>query len=289
MEIGFVIKRLRKERGLSQEELAKKITTRTTLASIENRNQTVSFHLLIKLLDRLNIRLEEFLFLLNEENYTIKMTLYRNVHSEFYLTGTTSNELQAELLQSYTDTKDFFYLSVYIQMQGILYRKEGITYVEDSKLKSYIETIKEYLNKITNWNHMELALFTNCLFFFDSEYILLSYNRVIKKMTAMKKLRLYQDDVLVFLLNGINVFFERDEDRLVEYLLSQLNEQLSLDTQLYERSLYQFYKAVLEARQGKKEAMLDAHQIINYLEFVGLYRKAENLKRDIKKYVGNNP
>lgn len=83
MEIGFVIKRLRKERGLSQEELAKKITTRTTLASIENRNQTVSFHLLIKLLDRLNIRLEEFLFLLNEENYTIKMTLYRNVHSEF--------------------------------------------------------------------------------------------------------------------------------------------------------------------------------------------------------------
>ncbi len=65
METGQLIKELRKARQLTQDELAKDITSRTTLSSIENRNQKVSFDLLQKLLDRLNIRLEEFSFLLN--------------------------------------------------------------------------------------------------------------------------------------------------------------------------------------------------------------------------------
>ena len=66
METGQLIKELRKDRQLTQDELAKDITSRTTLSSIENRNQNIPFYLLEKLLDRLNIRLEEFSFLLNE-------------------------------------------------------------------------------------------------------------------------------------------------------------------------------------------------------------------------------
>ena len=66
METGQLIKELRKARQLTQDELAKDITSRTTLSSIENRNQNIPFYLLEKLLDRLNIRLEEFSFLLNE-------------------------------------------------------------------------------------------------------------------------------------------------------------------------------------------------------------------------------
>ena len=288
MKIGSLIKKLRQERGLSQEALAKEITTRTTLASIENRNHTVPFQLLTKLLNRLNIRLEEFLFLLNKGDYTNKTTIYRRVHSEFYSNGEISHELQTELLQLYTDTNDFFYLSIYIQMMAIFYKNKDLSYEEQTQLTGYIEIIKEYLNKITNWNHMELALFTNCLFFFDNEYILLNYKRVIKKMVTLQKLRLYQDDVFIFLLNGINVFFERDEDYLAEYFLYELREQLKLDTQLYEKSLYQFYIAILEARRGNKNAIITANQIINYLELVGFNRKAENLRKDIKKYVNKH-
>ena len=65
LDPGALIKKLRKERELTQSELSKDIMPRTTLSSIENGGRTVEVTKLFKLLNRMNISIEEYSFLLN--------------------------------------------------------------------------------------------------------------------------------------------------------------------------------------------------------------------------------
>ncbi|EHQ9041343.1 helix-turn-helix transcriptional regulator, partial [Enterococcus faecalis] len=58
-----LIRKLRIERGLSQESLSKGISSRTTLASFEQRKTNISFSLVVNYLEKMNISLEEYNYL----------------------------------------------------------------------------------------------------------------------------------------------------------------------------------------------------------------------------------
>lgn len=119
-------------------------------------------------------------------------------------------------------------------MLGINYRNKGVISSENKQqLEKNIDKIKKHLDTVTDWNHMELALFTNCLFLFDSNYIQAVYRRTVKKMAIRKKLRLYQEDIAIFLLNCIDLFLEREEDISVDYFLKELDKQLIRSNQIY--------------------------------------------------------
>lgn len=287
MEIGELIKKLRKERQLTQEELSNGITTRTTLSSIENRNNTISLNLLIEILDRLNVRLEEFLFLLGKNETSEKQKLYLGVYTDFYTTGTLSEENERALLFNYKKTNDFYYLALYTQMLGINYRNKGVISSENKQqLEKNIDKIKKHLDTVTDWNHMELALFTNCLFLFDSNYIQAVYRRTVKKMAIRKKLRLYQEDIAIFLLNCIDLFLEREEDISVDYFLKELDKQLIRSNQIYEKTLMHFYRAILSIRQGKMQEKEKIQKILSYLSLIEEDEQVKTLRHDIKKYTG---
>ena len=54
-----LIRKLRKERGLIQEQLTRGISQRRTLAAFESRGTKISFELLVNYLERMNITLRE--------------------------------------------------------------------------------------------------------------------------------------------------------------------------------------------------------------------------------------
>lgn len=252
MDVGELIKTLRKERQLTQGELAENILTRTTLASIENRNKDISFNVLIQLLDRLNVQMIEFLFLLNEGEHSFKQELYAEVYSEYYSKGYLSDALEAKLVNAYQETKDFFYKGVYTQMLGIQLRNQGeLTPEKKEQLQKNIDEVKNHLNRVTNWTHFELALFTNSLYLFDDAYIQAAYKRTVKNMLFRKKLRVFQDDLFIFLLNCIDLSLERNQNQLAAYYLDELNTHLTRENQLYEKTWYHFYRAILDIRIGK--------------------------------------
>lgn len=287
MDVGELIKTLRKERQLTQEELAENILTRTTLASIENRNKDISFNVLIQLLDRLNVQMIEFLFLLNEGEHSFKQELYAEVYSEYYSKGYLSEELEAKLVNAYQETKDFYYLAAHTQMLAIQLRNKGKLLPENrDKLSENVEEVKNHLNRVTNWTHLELGLFANCLFLFEDSYIQAAYKRTVKNLLFRKKLRMFQDDLFIFLLNCINLSLERDQNQLTEYYLNELNSHLTRKNQLYEKTMYQFYRAVLDIRTGKPEATEEIKHILNYLELLKEKTLVENLKSDVEKYTG---
>ncbi|MGL9880858.1 hypothetical protein IGK81_002061 [Enterococcus sp. DIV0703] len=70
-----LIRKLRKERGLTQEQLTRGISQRGTLAAFESRGTKISFELLVNYLERMNITLAEYQFLLNSNSLTNKQKL----------------------------------------------------------------------------------------------------------------------------------------------------------------------------------------------------------------------
>ncbi|MCA6742816.1 helix-turn-helix domain-containing protein [Enterococcus durans] len=64
MDHSSLIKKLRLERGLSQKKLAQGISQRSTLASFENNATKISYNILIQYLDRMNVTLEEYQFMI---------------------------------------------------------------------------------------------------------------------------------------------------------------------------------------------------------------------------------
>lgn len=129
------------------------------------------------ILDRLNVRIEDF-FLLSKGESTEKQALYLQSYNEYYSTGSYSMEFENMILEKYKETKDFYYLALSTQMLGIEWRNnKEITAEKKKRLDKNTLVMQEHLNRVTNWNHLELAFFTNCLFLFDMEYIQIVYKR----------------------------------------------------------------------------------------------------------------
>lgn len=66
MEIHELLRKFRKERGLSQKELAHKITSRESLVKYESGKNQIPLIPLLAFLKKMNIELDECLFYLNK-------------------------------------------------------------------------------------------------------------------------------------------------------------------------------------------------------------------------------
>jgi transcriptional regulator with XRE-family HTH domain len=76
LDVGASIKKLRKEKGLSQDELAKGICDRANIAKLENgHSKTPSFNLVLLICEKFDISIEEFLNYSLKDNYSLNRDL----------------------------------------------------------------------------------------------------------------------------------------------------------------------------------------------------------------------
>lgn len=158
MENAESIRKLRIERHLSQQELANGITTRTTLSSFEGRKTELSLEHAINYLNRLNVTLSEYEFLLQN-------TVEREKHQYLrYLKRV--DEAQARvytqiLRDKYQQTNDQYFYYLYAQRELLNYRWFSQIFTTD--FEDLVSHIKTYLNRIETWGHFEIVLFLNTM------------------------------------------------------------------------------------------------------------------------------
>lgn len=285
---GSLIKKLRKERGMSQSQLASGISTRTTLSSFENNNSRIPSEILFAFLNRMNIFVQEYTFYLNDSTKTEKEYALQYFSENIY--KAKDYEIQNRILNyqtKYKDYNDFFFCCLSIELKLFLNKshdKQVFDVQEDTTL------IKNYLNGIQQWGHFEISLFSNCLYIFNSEYIRGTFNTLAKKTKILSQIDSYQNDLAIFVNNCILLSFERKEFQNVRFYISYLNN-ISKDSprKLYDRLMYNFYLELLkELSIGKSTVMstIMAFESLGFDEHANrLLEFKEKMQLSLKGYI----
>ena len=271
---GQLIRRLRKERGLTQAQLAEGISSRTTLSTLENNKTDVNINTLFSYLDRLNVSIQEYLFYFNDSSNTEKELATKYFYDN--IVKKRDIEIEQRILDyqsKYKDSKDFYYCCLSIELKLFLNKKKDKTVFD---VREDTEIIKKYLERVTQWGHFEMSIFANCLYIFTSEYIRATFTILLKRTKILSKIDTYQNDISIFLNNCIVLALERKNYQNARFYIQQLY-QISEKTprKAYDRMMCAYYLALLKQIRG---ANADVDSTISHFKELGFSEHAEMLE-----------
>lgn len=201
-----LIRKLRIERGLSQESLSKGISSRTTLASFEQRKTNISFSLVVNYLEKMNISLEEYNYL-----YMKKCAHDKRKLSELLSNGNMDIQQRQELTKllknRYEKSNDKFFdlLAAQNHLLSLFMMKN----MDDIEKSDAYKKISSHLERVETWGRFELVMFSNCLFLFSDEYISIMFETCVKRMAFYQEHMYFSKDFIAFLINGAQLSLSR--------------------------------------------------------------------------------
>ncbi|VDG24966.1 transcriptional activator, Rgg/GadR/MutR family [Lactobacillus plantarum WCFS1] [Lactiplantibacillus mudanjiangensis] len=275
MTHGELIRKLRKERGLTQQQLVAGISSRTTLSSLENNRTDITTSILFAYLERLNVSIQEYLFYFNDSTTTEKelatQYFYDNVVKQRDL---AIKERILDYQAKYKDSKDFYYCCLSIELKLFLNKKHDhqlFDVAEDTGI------IKHYLERVTQWGHFEMSIFANCLYIFSSDYIRATFTILLKRTKILSKIDTYQNDLSIFLNNCIVLALERHHYQNARFYIHELNEIAGkTPRKAYDRLMCQYYLELIK-QLTQQSAQVD--QIIQQFQALGFDDHANMLRQ----------
>lgn len=197
MDEGKLFRKLRKDRGLSLEQVSDELNSVSFISKFETGNSNISLNRMERLLENVNVSMEEFLYLrdleknpeLNSElgamisylsgdfyYYTAKIfTIVSEVEEIGYQKSLERFELIKDELNPKINWQRF--LSLYCEM-SIIITKTNLTRDDNRTLEKVMDEIRliskpvvSYLYKVEDWGVFEIILFKIFLITFKVEQI----------------------------------------------------------------------------------------------------------------------
>ncbi|WP_249686448.1 helix-turn-helix domain-containing protein [Enterococcus casseliflavus] len=234
--IGKTIRDLRIGKGMTLRELSSNLMSTSQLSNIESGSQIPSTEKFLILLNRLNVKYDEFILLM-ENDYLKKKTLIERELAEAVklknLKKLRDLSFKAKNLnEKYRDI--YFYHVELISLSVLHLLKNNNDY---TGARIYLDPIKEYLIQIEEWTYYELALICNCIFMFDIESAVLLGERALTFIE--KKYCFYRnEEISCVLLNNLATYsldFETYYPLALKY--SQVSSNLSSTNNLSSSSI----------------------------------------------------
>lgn len=261
MLLGKTIGQIRRSKGINQAVLAGGIMSRSNLSRFEGGHYYPGYDKLILLLDKLEMSLEELLFLHEDNAPQLKRTLHLSLTEagnryDFDRLRAVSRECR--LMYESTQTEAYYHL--YLLGQGVLIQHQQAD--EISTLPEIAAHIKPYLLGVDRWYLYEFKLLNNFLFTLSSS------------------------DAVFFGLRGAKEFDRYQsfpESRTVQQHLLQNLSILCLKERNYEQSLLFLEQALPLA--DKTHLLYDKIITLIYYELALLCLKRKNSTAEMKVYL----
>ena len=160
METFELLKKLRLDRGYSQEKLAHNITSRSCLAKYENGNCNIPFPILLDLLDKMNVTIDEFSFYLEIDKARMKNHCLRNF-VEASKKGDASVKETIEKFANRADkNKDILSIRNYLIVKTYNWAEKPAEKRRlNGKDNRHFHRLIRYLERVDNWGKFELLTF----------------------------------------------------------------------------------------------------------------------------------
>lgn len=264
-----LVRKLRRERNLSQEELARGISQRSTLSSFERQGTRLSFELLHAYLARMNVTLEEYEFLFRGQKLTQQQEVSVLLASK--LSEPYDAMFAKELLTMYQKTDTFYYYSLYAQYCAVRhFRKDNLAKTEMNRIT---KTVKSYLDGIQTWGRFELRLFTNCLCLFSDAYIQFQFVEAVHYMRMYKDSMIYMDDLQRFIITGLTVAYQRKAEKSCRLFLNELKKLAGEQGAVEAKLVHKIFCLLLDHNRGventkEKVELLFALEVLEETEWL---------------------
>lgn len=275
MNYGKIIKKLRKERNLTQEQLCKGITSRVALSDFETKNTRISFETLTLYLDRMNIRLDEFVLLyVSEDLPFIKKRKIANRFPKITRSGPKSILQEIErLIVRYEETEDIYYYLLMVNLKVFLL-SEGIG--SESELKEEIAVLMAYLTRIDTFGRFEIVMLSNCITIFSEEFLLVQHAKIVNKLRRLITDPLFQHDLTSYANNLCIHSLQNNYSSLLAQGIQLLKEISEDDPRnIYERLLFRLFKECSKKRSKNKETL---DEILQMMSLLGMEKLASEYK-----------
>lgn len=240
MNYGKTIRKIRINKGLTQKEVASNIVSLSFYMKVEQDEHTISADTFFKILNKLTIEIDEFLFVHNDFKETSKKAIQKQMYQFVY-----NHDLQAlvflkeETEQLYQQNLDLFYLLISNELECIINDMQGHI-ISDTSTKKLID----YLSTISVWGHFETRLFTDTMGFFDIETTILLADSLFEYFRNYSNSEIHEQDILLALINLTLRCFDSDYLEEASYYLMLINNKQTNPELFYERNMYLFLTGI---------------------------------------------
>ncbi|MUO31890.1 helix-turn-helix domain-containing protein [Enterococcus gallinarum] len=251
---GEAIRKIRLKKGFSQKEVYGNVISKSYAIEFEKGKHQIAANILIQLLDNLSMDIDEFLFIANgyhlneQNNYNYR---YNRLANKQDIAGL---QLLLEDLKKKSGKLNNIRIAEVRARIRILqnFKKNGF-YTTDVVLEEDKRVISSYLTDVESWTLQEIQLFANTLEFLDNESIFIFFKKVSKLLEYYVQLEKGREIYCVLLINLVEYTFKKQQYDYTEVLLTQL-DLLSIDyRELFHRTVYKFFVALLAMKKADKE------------------------------------
>ncbi|MBC2177599.1 helix-turn-helix domain-containing protein [Listeria booriae] len=281
MNFGATIKKIRKDKNLTQKELADGILTRSHLSQIETNNYFPSYDKFFLLLDRLNVTFEEFLFVQNSKKIQTKQHIRLQISEAANLTDMEKlKNLAITTKDLYDKTANITYYHYMLISEALISYNINHTITDD--MVQFVAPIKKYLLEMDNWYLYELKLFSSIIFSLTLEEVQIFSRTVLKQLDNFHYFTEYQHTEQHIRLNLSTLCLEYEDFEAAKNLAEKAIEMAKKYTLVYEKICSEMNHAIACIKLGEEgnsyEVIKKNMLIMNYLEF-------ENLSKHFSKFL----
>ena len=204
--LGDTILKIRKNRNLTQKEVAKDILQQATYSRIERGQLAIDAETLNKLLERLNLTMNEFFYIHQNNTVTPKSKFTQNfAQMELVLEEEIEHELSAiaQYLKLHDDEDILMLHYAYLAL------KELVTTQKMDTVRAYAAQVWTRMQKLDHWYINDLELLNAIILYFPLDVAQEITQTAIRRLDAYDH---YERDMtylkIYFLLNLTSLYLE---------------------------------------------------------------------------------
>lgn len=285
LNTGKVIREIRLSKKLKVKNVYNNILERPSVSKFEKGLSDTTSEKFFKILDNLNISLEEFYFRYNQDNESEDFYFLQNYTKLFYDVDIVGlKKLENEMLKKHKQSQQdkLLYYSILANLTVSSLSKEALN-------EKKLNILKEYLFKCEDWNYFEIILFTNSMDFFSKDVILLLYERLKEKLEEFKQIRRYNNELFVLVTNILVIFLIANELRISKILYSDLTQYTSdTNNKMYEKTMLMFFKELIDMISKRTTESKSIEEIINFFDFLNMPNKKRQCIQLVDIIKNNN-
>ncbi len=282
-DFGDVLKKIRVDRGYSQQYVAEGIMGQSAYSKIERNEIEPTFRKWLAILEKLNISVDEFRYILNQENLTTKEKLINTFFSLNYNHLDDLKQFKDQICTYLKEEEDYLLRDLHYACESLI---ELTTTQNPEKAQFYAKKIWERMEKFDKWYLLDIRLINTILFIFPTDVAAHIGERVTAQLIPYQNLK--EAEILLINVN-INLSVLLIDDKNYPEALGYLEKVFPLCKK------YQQYNqlAIAYARKGivlQKSGEISegtkciekAYAILNAIEETKMIR---SLEKEVTHYL----